>query len=455
MMPSAGPPREGTIPDAVERTLDNGLRVVAFEQRNLPLIAAQLVVRCGGAANEDEGEAGLAALTAALLTQGTTERGATELAAAADALGARLDASSGYDASVASCSATTPAFPSALALLDEIVRKPAFAEREVERVRTKSISDLTLTYANPSSLARLVAQRVAYAGAPYGHPVAGTARTLATLTSERVRWFHERAYRPDDAILILGGDLTVEDAFALAQRELGAWRAPQSPCVQPPSGGIPAPRARVVVVDKPDAGRTAIVAGRIAIQRASDEYYAGVVATSVLAGYSGRLNQEIRVKRGLSYGAGASLGARRMPGLFSATTLVEHTRAAEATAVTLAAIRSLVDAPADDADLVTRKATVTGGFFRSVETVDGVANALAEHVLYEVPLDELHVFARRIEAVDATAVRAFAQRRLVDDEFVVLVGDADKFVGALDPAYGPVRVIPFPDLDLGSPTLGG
>ncbi|MGD1067301.1 MAG: insulinase family protein, partial [Vulcanimicrobiaceae bacterium] len=85
MMPSAGPPREGTIPDAVERTLDNGLRVVAFEQRNLPLIAAQLVVRRGGAASEDEGEAGLAALTAALLTQGTTEHGATELAAAADA----------------------------------------------------------------------------------------------------------------------------------------------------------------------------------------------------------------------------------------------------------------------------------------------------------------------------------------------------------------------------------
>ena len=453
-IPSAGPPREGTIPGAVERVLDNGLRVVAFEQRNLPLVAAQVVVRGGGGAAEREDEAGLAALVAALLTQGTTVRGATELAAAADALGARLDASSGYDAAVVSVSATTPTFPYAFALLDEIVRRPAFAPREVERVRAKSISDLALTYANPSALARLVAQRVAYAGAPYGHPVAGTAATLGTLERERVAWFYERFYRPDDAVLIVGGDLSIDAAFALAERELGDWRAPNAPIDPAPAAAIPPPRARVVIVDKPDAGRTALVAGRVAIARASEEYYAAVVATSVLSGYSGRLNQEIRVKRGLSYGAGAALGARRLPGLFVATTLVDHTRAAEATAVLLATIRSLVDAPAAHEDLVSRKATVTGGFFRSIETVDGVANALAEHVLYEVPLDELTVFARRVEAVDAAAVRAFAARRLVEDDFVVLVGDAEKFAGALGDAYGPVRVIPFGALDLGSPTLG-
>jgi zinc protease len=452
-IPPAGPPREGTIPAAVERVLDNGLRVVAFEQRNLPLVAAQLVVRCGGAAAEREDEAGLAALVAALLTQGTLDRGATEVAATADALGARLDASSGYDASVASVSATTPSFPYAFALLDEIVRRPAFAQREVDRVRAKSISDLTLTYANPSALARLVAQRVAYGAAPYGHPVAGTATTLATLERERVAWFHERFYRPDDAALIIGGDLSVDEAFALAERELGDWRAPSRPIDPLPDGTIPAPEARIVVIDKPDAGRTAIVAGRVAIARASTDYYAGVVATSVLAGYSGRLNQEIRVKRGLSYGAHASLGARRMPGLFTGSTLVDHARAAEATAVTLAAIRSLAETPATDDDLVTRKATVTGGFFRSIETVDGVAGALAEHVLYEVPLEELHVYARRIEAVDAAAVRAFAARWLIPEDFVVLVGEAEKFVPALVDAYGPVRVVPLAALDLGSPTL--
>ena len=452
VMPAAGPPREAILPAPVERVLDNGLRVVAFSQRNLPLVAAQLVVRCGGAA-EHEDEAGLAALVAALLTQGTTARGATELAATVDALGAQLNAASGYDASVVGVSATTPAFPAAFALLDEVVRRPAFTPAEVERVRSKSISDLVLTYANPSALARLVAQRVAYAGAPYGHPLAGTAATLAALGRDRVAWFHERFYRPDDAVLVIGGDLEVDAAFALAQRVLGAWRAPDAPLAACPQGPIPPPRSRVVIVDKPDAGRTALVVGRTTIARSSPDYYAATVAAAVLSGYSGRLNQEIRVKRGLSYGASASLSARRMPGLFAASTLVDHTRAAEAVDVTLAAIRSLADAPATDADLITRKAVLTGAFHRGIETLDGIASALSEYVLYDVALDELHDFVPRVNAVDAHSVCEFAARALVPDDFVVLAGDASKFAGEFGARFADVEVIPFERLELGSPEL--
>lgn len=453
-LPAPAAPRDATLPAPVERVLDNGLRVVAFSQRNLPLIAAQLVVRAGSAA-EREDEAGLSALVAVLLTQGTTARSATELAIASDALGARLDAGSGFDASLLSVSATTPAFPYAFELLDEVVRRPAFAPREVERVRTKSISDLAFSYANPSALARLVAHRVAYGGAPYGHPVAGTEATLAALGRDRVAWFHERFYRPDDAVLVIGGDLAVDDAFALAERVLGAWRAPDAPLDVPPNDPIPPARARVVIVDKPDAGRTALVAGRVSIARGSPDFYAATVATAVLHGYSGRLNQEIRVKRGLSYGAGAALAVRRMPGLFNAATLVDHTRAAEATDVTLATIRSLVDAPATDDDLVSRKATVTGGFLRSIETIDGITATLAEHVLYDVPLAAVQDYTRSVQAVDAAAVRDFAARELVPDDFVVLVGDASKFAAAIAQKNADVRVIPAAQLDLGSPTLGG
>ncbi|MBV8644361.1 MAG: insulinase family protein [Candidatus Eremiobacteraeota bacterium] len=453
-IPAAGPPRDAVVPMPVERVLDNGLRVVAFSQRNLPLVAAQLVVRCGGAA-EHEDEAGLAALVAALLTQGTVERGATELAAATDALGARLDAASGYDATIVSASATTPAFPHVFALLDEVVRRPAFAPREVERVRTKSLSDLTLTYANPSALARLVSHRVGYGGAPYGHPVAGTAASLAALGRERVAWFHERFYRPDDAVLVLGGDLTTDEAFALAERVLGDWRAPSTPLDRRPDAPIPPSRARVVIVDKPDAGRTAVNVGRITIPRRSPDYYAALVASAVLSGYSGRLNQEIRVKRGLSYGAGAALPARRMPGLFTATTLVDHTRAAEAVEVTLATVASLSTEPASDDDLVTRKATLVGGFYRAIETIDGIAGSVTEHVLYEVPLGELQRYTQAVGAVDAASVRAFAERSLIPDAFVVLVGDAAKFADAIMQVHADVRVIPFDALDLGSPALGG
>jgi zinc protease len=452
-IPAPGPVRVATLPAPVERVLDNGLRVVAFAQRGLPLVAAQLVVRCGGAA-EREDEAGLAALAAALLTQGTTAHDALALAASADALGARLDAGSGYDATLVSVSATTPAFPHAFALLEEVVRRPAFAPREVDRVRAKSISDLALTYANPSSVARLVAQRIAYGDAPYAHPLAGTAASLAGLTRDRVAWFHERFYRPDDAVLVIGGDLDVDEAFRLAQTVLGGWRAPDAPLPERPAGTMPAPRERVVIVDKPEAGRTALLIGRLSIERRSPDYYPAVVASAVLSGYSGRLNQEIRVKRGLSYGASASVSPRRLPGLFLASTLVDHTRAVEATEVTLETIRSLAERPAGDDELATRKATVSGGFYRGIETVDGIVGSLAELVLYAAPLSDLSAYVPRVEAVDAAMVRDFAARGLAPDDFTVLVGDAAKFADAMRAAHADVTLIAGDALDFSSPTLG-
>jgi zinc protease len=231
---------------------------------------------------------------------------------------------------------------------------------------------------------------------------------------------------------------------------------------RPPFGEIPAPRSRVVIVDKPDAARTALYSGRVTIERASPDYYAATVAVAVLSGYSGRLNQEIRVKRGLSYGAGAMLAVRRMPGLFLTSTLIDHTRAVEAAEVTATTIRSLADAPPTDEDLVKRKAVVTGGFYRAIETIDGIAGAVAEHVLYDVPLTEINEYTRHVQAVDAASVCEFAARGLIPDDFVVLVGDASKFAAELARPHASstssgqaVQVIPFDELDLGSPTLGG
>jgi len=453
--PSPGAPHRAELPLPVERTLPNGLRVIAFPQRSapkayaVPIIAAQLILR-GGASAESEAEAGLANLTTTLLTQGTRKRSAVEIAQAVDGLGARLDASSGFDASTASVTALTHVFEQAFALLDEIVREPSFPPAEVERVRAKTIGDLALSYSNPSALARFVAQRVAYASAPYGHPVAGTAETLATLDRERIVAFHQRFFRPDNATLIVGGDCLPDEAFALAERQFGSWRAPATPLPVATPVSAPPPQSRVVIVDKPDAGRTAIVAGRVGIARRSPDYPAGVVATAVLSGYSGRLNQEVRVKRGLSYGAGAQLIARREPGLVIASTLVDHTKVSEAVNVVLDTLHGVARTPPEGAELVTRKATISGGFSRSIETIDGIAGVLGELALYGVPLTELGDYLPEIEAVDAAMVQRFAAATF-DELFVVLVGDARIFGSAIAAAYPNVTTIPVAQLDLGQP----
>jgi zinc protease len=454
--PSPGAPHRADLPTPVERTLPNGMRVIVFAQRSapkayaVPLMTAQLILR-GGAAAEGEADAGLATLATSLMTQGTATKSAVEIAQAIDGFGARLDAASGYDASIVSLTALTHVFSQAFALFDEVVRRPSFPEAEVERVRAKAIGDLALSYSNPSALARYVAQRVAFGAAPYGHPVSGTAETLARLDRDRVVAFHAKFFRPDNATLILGGDCVPDDAFEIAEKQFGDWRAPDVPLAVPALSTTPPPSARVAIVDKPDAGRTAILIGRVGIARRSPSYAAAVVATAVLSGYSGRLNQEVRVKRGLSYGAGAQLIARREPGMFLASTLVDHTKVVEATGVILDTLHGLAATAPEPAELVTRKATISGGFSRSIETIDGIAGTLGELALYGVPLSELGAYLPEIEAVDPAMVQKFAADAF-GDLFVVLCGDARAFGDDIAKTYSNVTTIPLADLDLGSPT---
>ena len=141
------------------------------------------------------------------------------------------------------------------------------------------------------------------------------------------------------------------------------------------------------------------------------DYITGIVTTSVLSGYSGRLNQEVRVKRGLSYGAGAQLIARREAGLFLGSTLVDHTRVLEAASVMRETIAGLAAAPPADTEMVTRKATVSGGFSRSIETLDGVCgrfSASSRSTMHRSR--KLNSYLARVEAVTALDVQTFTQK---------------------------------------------
>ncbi len=452
--PPPAAPRVPAFPKPVERTLANGLRVIAVQQlpggAPIPLISAQLAFAAGGAS---ESLPGVATLTAGLLTSGTQTHDALAIAQMTDALGARLDASAGYDASLAAVSATTPKFAEAFALFADVVLHPAFAVEELSRAKVRTLNELRVGYSSPGNLARLVAARTAYGDAPYGRPLQGTPTSVGHIQQADVRAFHDAAYRPDCATLVIGGDIAPADAFALAERVFGDWKAPAQPkLVTPVSVPLP-PRRHVVVIDKPDAGRTAIVAGRAAIARVSSEYYAGSVATAVLSGYSGRLNQEVRVKRGLSYGAGASLVARRDAGVFLATTLVDFAKTAEGTKVVLDTLGSLVKTPVLADELVPRKATITGGYFRGIETIDGLVGTLSEFALYGVPLSELEAYPARIRAVDEDAIHRFVARYVADEPFVVLVGDASVFLDAVRAIVPDVSVIAASALDVGSATL--
>ncbi len=451
--PAPGAPVSPVLPVASERTLPNGLRVIVAHSTALPLVTAQLTVKAGGAA-DPAGKAGLADVTASLLTQGAGARSATDIAQDVEALGARLDANGAWDGSRTDLGSLTGKLPAAMAIMADVVRKPTFAQDELDRLRARTLDSLQVQLQEPGVLARYAAAEAVFAGTPYGHVLTGTPKSLKAITREDVITFHRAWYRPDNATLVLTGDITPEAGFALAQKAFGDWAKPAAPLPVAQSAE-PSAKPRVIVIDLPGTGQAAVNLYLQAIKRTDPRYYKVLVSNAVLGGgYSARLNEEVRVKRGLSYGANSVLDARHGVGPMAASSQTKNESAAEVVDVMLKELDGLKTSPPDAAELAARQATLTGGFGRNVATTTGLATYLSGLALQGVDLKEINRYAPSVQAVTAAEVRATATE-LMDPKGVTIVvaGDAKMFLPALKAKYPQAEVIEADKLNLDSASL--
>jgi zinc protease len=453
--PPPAAPRPVSVPKPVERTLRNGLRVIVVEHHAAPLVAAQLLVKNGGEV-DPASLSGLADMTAALLTKGTKTRTATQIAQEIEALGGQLSSGAGWDASNATVNVLSAKAEPALAILSDVVRNPVFQDEEVERLRQQYTDSISVDMNNPGTLAGWVASRVVFGDSPYGHPVSGTAESIERIKRDDVLALHAKFYRPDNAVLVIGGDIKAEDAFRLAEKSFGDWAKPaaalDAASMAKAVGGEA--KQRIVVVDMPGAGQAAVLFARRGIARTDPEYFSGIVATSVLSGYSGRLNQEIRIKRGLSYGARTSLDVRRDVGPFTASAQTKNQSGAEVASLLVGELTRLSSEPVGDTELTPRKAVVIGGFGRTLETTEGIVGQIASLALYGLNLGEINNYVSNVQAVTAPQIQKFAGSRLgVADSNIVIVGDAKDFLEPLRKQFPNVEVIRRDELDLNSGSL--
>jgi zinc protease len=425
----------------------------------MPLISAQLLIKSGGEVDPAD-LSGAADMTAALLTRGTTTRTATQIAEAVEALGGSINSGARWDSSVVGVDVMSSRIGPALEILADVVRNPAFKDEEIDRLRRQYLNNLKVSLGQPGAIARLAAARLVYGDAPYGHPLSGTPESLPRIKRDDIVKLHSSIYRPDNAILVIGGDMTAENGFALAQKYLGDWQG-MARTVTGGSLGLSSTatirassKPRVLVIDMPDAGQAAVLAVREGINRSSPDYYRGIVSNAILSGYSGRLNWEIRVKRGLSYGAGSALDMRRSAGSFSASAQTKNESGAEVASLTLAEISKLASGDLPDSELTTRKASLNGGFARGLETTGGLVGQVSSLAIYGVNFDQINQFVSSVQAVKAADVKNFAATHLnIDSTSLIVVGDAKKFLPELQKAFPQVEVIKASELDLNSATL--
>lgn len=455
--PPPAQPRQVNFPKPSEKTLSNGLRVIFVERPGTSLATALMLIKNGGEVDPPQ-MAGLADLTANLVAKGTTKRTAPQIAEAIEALGGQIDYGARWDASQVNVNVASSKIAPAMEILSDVVRRPTFKDEEIERQRQQTLDELSLSLADPGELARKVASRVVFGDTPYGHPLNGTPESIARIKREDIVRLHSTYYRPDNAILVIGGDLGSADAFKLAEQYFGDWAKPSAPL--PSSADKDSATAkktgqRVVVIDMEHAGQAAVVLTRTGLKRADPDFFRGIVTNSVLGGgYSARLNQEIRIKRGLSYGADSALDVRRNIGPFIAVTQTKNESGAEVASLLMTELTKLSSDSIPDTELTPRKAALIGNYARQLETTEGMVTQIASLALYGLNLDEINSYIKNVEGVKADEIQKFAGARLdAKTADIIIVGKASDFLPELRKRFPNVEVIPEDELDLNTATL--
>jgi zinc protease len=427
--PLAGPAAELVLPPIVVRTLDNGLTVIVARRSATPLVTVAVRLRAG-AERDEPGHAGVADLTATLLPRGTLRHGrplaTLAIARQAETLGGDLSAGSSFGSSEVALTVTTPHVGDALGLLADLVRHPTFPDAEFKRTVAEKQDELRLAMSSPGRVAGQAARRAFWGDSPYGASV--TPASLARATRADLQRFHAQTYRPDIAAVIFAGDIDETAALALARQAFGDWKAPASalPAVSmtPPASRAPA----LLSIDLGGVGQSGVVVAAPFVPLGAPERYVAQVTNAVLGGgYSARLNEEVRIKRGLAYGAGSRGDSQAAGGVVLAQAQTNNPTAGQVVGLVRDELANLGRTAPPAEELAARQATLVGGFGRQLDTTSSFAELVGNQWTRGLPMADLARYTERVLAVTPEQVRDFAATHWTPQSLrVVVAGDQSK-----------------------------
>jgi zinc protease len=455
-MPAPGVPKRFQFPKAATKTLGNGLRVFVISDHREPAIAARLVILSAGTIEDPEAMPGVAQMTAEMLTQGTGKLSAKEIAETIDFIGGSLNASAGKDSTTVTLDVVKKDLNTGLDLMSDVVLHPAFSAEELDRQRQQLLSNMTVQYSDPQYLASVVFARIVYGSSTYGWPSEGTPETAKKLQRDQLAKFHDTNYAPNHALLGFAGDITPEEAFAIAEKYFGAW---QKGTVTPAVPAIPAVVSgqHIWLVDKPDAVQTQIRIGRIGIRRADPDYIPLQVTNRIFGGgYNSRLNTEVRVNKGLTYGAFSSVSPHRYTGALTVGTYTRTEKTVEAMklAAELIAKMSTGDVTPKEVDFA--RDYLAGVYPIQSETAEQVADRVLSAAAFELPADYNNTYPDKVRGVTPAEVKAMAQRYFTEKNLdIVLAGNVSAFRDDLKREFPNAQYveIPYDQVDLLAPGL--
>jgi zinc protease len=440
------PPKPGTgralqLAPPESMKLANGLTLILSARKGLPVVAANLVVRTGSDANPVD-KPGLASFTAAMLDQGTATRNAPAIADELAQLGASLRTRSTMDATFVEGASLRKNFDRALDLIADVVQHPAFPADEIERQRSSRLAQLVQQRENAGQLAAKVMAAALYGDRhPYGFTELGTEDALKAIKRDDLQAFWKQNFVPNNAALIVAGEITMAEVKPLAEKAFNGWAAgtPARPVLSAPQ----TTSARVIIVDKPGAPQTEVRVVGIGAARSSPDFQAMRVMNTALGElFSSRINMNLREDHGYTYGASSQFVFRKSPGPFVAGAGVRTDVTAPAVSEILKEVRGMVEKPIDAEELRMSKDALTRSLPGAFETSLNAANSFSNVYVYDLGLQYFTTYPARVDAVTTAQAKTVAQKYLVSDKLlVVAVGDRAKIEPELRKLnLGPVEI---------------
>lgn len=437
--PAPAPPRPVRLPEIHEDRLPNGLRLYTLTQPEQPLIYLNLSLLGGRSVEQPEGAADL---VAQLLPEGTQKRSATELAHDIERLGAELRASARPDAISISVSGLSRFALELAAILAEVVLEPAFPEQELERVRMQRLGQLEIARQQTSFLASLATTRLLFgSGHPYNRVTDEEA--LRGLRRDHLVEYWRRWFRPDNAFLIVAGDVRPEQTRALAERFFGSWFAPPQPLPHPE---LPRqePRAGLYLIHRAGAVQSTVRVAQRGIAASDPDYVPLQVMNTLLGGYFGsRLNMNLRETKGYTYGAFSLLDARRLDGLWVASAEVRTEVTDSALVEILAEIRRIREEPISAEEHRNVINYLAGSFVMDLETPAQIASLVQDQLILGLPRDFFAQYRDRILEVSREELLRVARRHLDPNRLLLIVAGDRERVRPLLERLGTVEEVRF------------
>jgi zinc protease len=407
------------LPSVQRTVLPNRLVLLVCEEHSLPFVTLQLLIP-SGSSRDPSGEEGLSYLTAKGLLLGTSKRNATDIYEELDFMGASLSSSSGRDYATLNLKVLKKDLDKGWNLFMEVLTQPTFPEEEIRREVEKVLAAIQSAEDQPDEVAEKEFQKALFLNNPYGHPVEGTRESLPRITRESVLQFFRAYYHPNNSILTIVGDITSEEVRKILLPRLALWpmvKIPEKPFQSTFTEG-----PKTIKIDR-NITQANIILGHQGVNRENTDYYALTLMNYILGGggFSSRLVEEIRVKRGLAYSVGSFFDVGKYPGSFQIALQTKNESAREAITLSLQEAERIQKNLVSEKELAGAKKYLIGSFPMRLDTQAKLANFFTQVEYYGLGLDYPKKYPTLTNAVTREEVLRVAKKYLHPKNTILVI----------------------------------